>query len=308
MVQSVLVLGATGNLGRTIVDALLKKKDDYEVTILVREGGDSVLCSENSSSQNKTTLIESFASKGAKVVYGDAANAEEMKKAATGIDTVVSAVGGSIARDGSEKKVIEAAAAAGVKRFVPAQFTSDYTQLPDDRKGYMYQLQASIVKAIQDAGMEFTVVITQAWYQYAIHPLCGLDLKNEEITLIEGGNQKVSTMDMRDVGPFLAEILLDDYARNRYIRLEGSTLTRRQIKTVIEQATGKKMKTKEVNMEQWLKQLEGKEKDMFLLFFVKNQETCIKNPGFACVEGRSDNWRYPNVIARSLKEYLQGLE
>jgi hypothetical protein len=198
--------------------------------------------------QSKGDLIESFKSKGAKIVYGDLQNFEDVQKAATGIEIVICLLPMSLFDGETEKKIIKAASSVGVKRFVPNQFTSDYTKIAIEDSGLFAKLQRSVVQAIQDAGMEFTVIFTATWFPFAFNAYTGVDIDNGAITLIEGGNYKISAISIEDVGRFVPEILLDNTSKNRYIRLEGATFTRRQLKTLLEETFEKKFTSTEISL------------------------------------------------------------
>lgn len=98
--------GATGNLGLPILQALLNA--DLSVTVLSRKGGNSSKLTPHPNMNIKEvdfTSIESLAS------------------ALSGIDIVVSCV--ATAAIGSQNPLVDASVAAGVKRFIPAEFGMD---------------------------------------------------------------------------------------------------------------------------------------------------------------------------------------
>lgn len=117
MKQPILVAGGTGNLGKRIIKALIAR--GAEVRAIVRNG-------------SKPEKIKKLTELGAKVIMVDISNVEELKLACQGASCVVSALSGlhDVIVD-SQTKLLDAAIAAGVPRFIPSDFASDFTKLPE---------------------------------------------------------------------------------------------------------------------------------------------------------------------------------
>jgi NmrA-like family len=117
MPQKILVAGATGNLGERIVKALIKR--GAQVRILNR----------NETTRAKT---EKLAELGAEVIAVNMSDVEELKLACQDVSCVVSALAGlhDVIVD-SQTLLLDAAIAAGVPRFIPSDFASDFTKLPE---------------------------------------------------------------------------------------------------------------------------------------------------------------------------------
>jgi NmrA-like family len=140
MKPTILVAGGTGNLGGRIIKALIKR--GAEVRAIVRNG-------------SEPEKIEKLTELGAKVITVDLLNAEDLKQACQGISCVVSALSGlhDVIVD-SQTKLLDAAIAAGVPRFIPSDFSSDFTKLPagenrnfDLRKEFHQYLDKSSIAA-----------------------------------------------------------------------------------------------------------------------------------------------------------------
>ncbi|MEH2320381.1 NmrA family NAD(P)-binding protein [Nostoc sp.] len=117
MKQTILVAGGTGNLGGRIVKALIKR--GAEVRVLSRNEIDSV-------------KIKKLTELGAEVIAVDMSDVEELKLACQGVSCVVSALAGlqDVIVD-SQTLLLDAAIAAGVPRFIPSDFSSDFTKMPE---------------------------------------------------------------------------------------------------------------------------------------------------------------------------------
>ncbi len=114
--STVLVTGATGFLGRRLVDQLIRQ--GFGVRAFVR----------------KTSDTAKLQAAGADIVSGDVRDADSLKAAMEGVDVVVHAAADTSgnARDGhlvtvmGTKNVLEAAASAGVKQFIYISSCSVY--------------------------------------------------------------------------------------------------------------------------------------------------------------------------------------
>lgn len=117
MKQTILVAGGTGNLGGRIVKALIKR--GAEVRVLSRNEIDPV-------------KIKKLTELGAEVIAVDMSDVEELKLACQGVSCVVSVLAGL--HDvivNSQTLLLDAAIAAGVPRFIPSDFASDFTKMPE---------------------------------------------------------------------------------------------------------------------------------------------------------------------------------
>ena len=107
MAIKVALAGATGNLGSVILKELLDA--GFEVTVLSRKDSKSVDSIPAHPNQ--------------KIVKVDYKSVDELKDALNGVEVVVSTLA-TLAID-TQKPLIDASVAAGVKRFLPSEFGSD---------------------------------------------------------------------------------------------------------------------------------------------------------------------------------------
>lgn len=140
MNQIIVVAGGTGNLGGRIIKASIKR--GAEVRAIVRNG-------------SEPEKIAKLTELGAKVVTVDMSDAAQLKQACQGVSCVVSALAGlhDVIVD-SQTKLLDAAISAGVPRFIPSDYSSDFTQLPagenrnfDLRKEFHQYLDKSSIAA-----------------------------------------------------------------------------------------------------------------------------------------------------------------
>ena len=117
MSKIIVIAGGTGNLGRKIVKALLAK--EAEVRVIVRLNTD----------KNKIKELEQL---GAKVFQVDTKIKSEISKHCIGANCFVSALAGL--REtiiDSQKIFFDAAVEANIPRFIPSDYSSDFTNLKE---------------------------------------------------------------------------------------------------------------------------------------------------------------------------------
>ena len=114
MKKTILVAGATGNLGIKIVKAL--RTLDAEIRVLVRSNSDPA-------------TIQSLELMGAAIYQVESWSLAELKKACSDVTCVVSAMAGlrDVVID-AQKILLDAAVAAGVPQFIPSDYSLDFTK------------------------------------------------------------------------------------------------------------------------------------------------------------------------------------
>ncbi|KAF9289830.1 hypothetical protein BGZ68_008553 [Mortierella alpina] len=220
---TIAVAGATGTLGSPITKALLAA--GYRVKILTR----------GTAANDKLT---EFQSSGAIVVF-DAFSGNNLVTALHGVDIVVSAVGSDFYS--SQVPLIDAAKAAGVKRFVPSEFGMDnikYTKLNDLHP--ILVDKGKIRDYIEKSGMEHTYIFNGIFAEYL--PAFGFDVKKKTATIHVPPTTRASMSLLADVGRFTALALASPRSRNATLHVASYTGTMQEYVQLFEQATGSKWK------------------------------------------------------------------
>ncbi len=223
MNKTIGVAGATGDLGQRIVRALVDRGAD--VRILVR------------ASSNNTTIGE-FEKMGVHVVKLTAWTVTEMTSACEGLSCVVSALSGQ--RDtviDAQKILLDAAVAAGVPRFIPSDYSIDFTNLPagrnrnlDLRREFHAYLNKAPIAATTIFNGPFADMITGQM------PIILFGLKR----VIVWGNakQRIDFTTKDDTAAFTASAALDD-STPRFLRIAGDELSIQELTAVVSEVTGK---------------------------------------------------------------------
>jgi hypothetical protein len=205
MQPTILVAGATGNLGERIVKALLAK--EAEVRILVR----------TNSNMEKVNTLERL---GAKVFTINNWNTEEIALVCKGADCVVSVLSGlrEVIID-AQKKLLDGAIAAGVPRFIPSDYALDFTQFShgenrnlDWRREFHTYLDKSNIKATSIFNGAFADMLTGQM------PL--VLFKQKKILCWGEPNHPMCFTTMDDTAAYSANAAMDA-SSPRYLRIAG---------------------------------------------------------------------------------------
>lgn len=202
---------ASGGLGSHILKALLQA--NFEVTVLAR-------------SQPSTPYDT-----GVKVIEVEFTSEESLTAALAGQDAVVSAVGPTVI-DG-QKVLIDAAVASGVKRFIPSDFGSCTTNA-ELKTLPIYSHMASIQQYLDDKAklstLSYTILASGAFLEYIFKTPTLLDFKNHTATLIDDGNNRLSTTRMAQLGTAVAGILSHpNETNNRTVHVSQVIVTQNKL-------------------------------------------------------------------------------
>ena len=218
--------GAAGDLGFRIAQALLKR--GARVRALVRPG-------------NHKPAVTALQDLGAEVIEVDFNSVTALTKACAGAACVVSALSGlrDVIVDG-QKRLLAAAVAAGVPRFIPSDYSIDYTKLPngsnrnlDLRREFNQRLDQAPIQATSILNGMFTDLLTgQA-------PVVLFGLKR--VLYYGDADQLLDFTTIANTAEFTAAAALDP-STPRYLRVAGEVATVRGLQRAATEATGEPFK------------------------------------------------------------------
>ncbi|KAJ9614599.1 hypothetical protein H2200_002736 [Cladophialophora chaetospira] len=209
-IKSVAIAGASGTLGVHVVKALTSA--NFQVKVLTRS--------------KKPGAFDASVD----VVEVDFTSVESLTAALKGVDAVVSTVAGT-AID-SQNVLIDAAAIAGVKRFIPSEYGSVTTN-PEVEKFPVYAPSFKIKHYLQEkvnAGqLTWTVLACGAFLEFVF--MGGLlDFAGRKAELLDEGDNRFSSTSLPNVGKAIAGILKNpDVTQNRVVRVSEVILTQNQL-------------------------------------------------------------------------------
>ncbi|MFD2720190.1 alpha/beta fold hydrolase [Hymenobacter monticola] len=203
MNPQILVSGGTGNLGGRIIAALLKR--GAAVRAIVR-------------AETDPAKVEALIHQGVDVRRVDMADVAALTATCAGMSCVVSAVAGlrDVIVEG-QSALLAAAVAAGVPRFIPSDFSSDYTQQPAG-ENRNFDLRREFRERLDQAPIQATSILNGAFAELLTYNIPLLDMKQHQVGYWEDTDWRIDFTTMDDTAAFTAAAALDP-AAPRFLRI-----------------------------------------------------------------------------------------
>lgn len=294
MKKMILVAGATGNLGEKICRELLKR--GAHVRAVIR-------------SESNTEKVKALQEAGVEVVVADFNSVSQLSAACSGVSCVVSALAGlqeTIVE--AQSQLLEGAVKAGVLRFIPSDFCTDYTQLPEGCNRN-FDLRRTFTSRAEKSSIRLTSIFNGAFSYVLGFGIPLLNKKEQQIAYYEGKkNWKIDFTSLEDTAAFTAAAALDD-AAPRYLRIAGFRVSPEDLAGLSEKIWGTPFKLQNQGlMEQFLNTIgkireshpEG-EKELYPAW----QQMQYLYSMFAAHHHELDNDRYPGLTWQTAEEALQ---
>lgn len=230
MATRVAIAGATGNLGRPILQELLDR--DFDVTVLSRKGSNSTDSLLKKSNQ--------------KIVNVDFENVENLTSALHGIDVVVSTL--AIQANGAQNPLIDASVAAGVKRFIPSEFGADMTNSLN-RASPVFKGKADTQEYIESLVAKhptftYTYTYNHLFLDWGLKMGFFANLKEHSALLFDGGDVPFSATTLVTIGKAVVGIIKNlEATKNRAVYYHDCVLTLNKIIELVKGIDGKEWKT-----------------------------------------------------------------
>ncbi|KAJ8455414.1 hypothetical protein ONZ51_g12470 [Trametes cubensis] len=218
----VLVLGATGRTGQSIINALLAS-GNFRIAALVRQESIS------------KPVIEAFRKSGVEIRVGDLKDSvEKLTEALAGVDIFISAVVAWLIED--QKVAIRAAKTAGVKRFIPCDFATP------GEKGIreLHDQKLAVRDFIKEVGVPYTFIDVGWWMQLSL-PLperSGGPMKTRSHTVYGPGNDKTLVTDLKHIGTYVARVVADPRTLNQAVIIWEDEVTQLEAHEIGERVSG----------------------------------------------------------------------
>ena len=231
-IKNVLILGASGSVGAPILNALLTEPS-FNVTIVSRASSSA-----------------SFPSDIPVIKISDAFTTEELTEAFRAQEAVVVALTtGSVIsgkKDGLAFRLIDAALAAGVRRFIPSEFGANNLDpraralVPTyDRKGEVLEYLMEACENSQGK-LTWSSICCGSWLDWALDPaksgnFLSIDVKGRKATVYDSGTRRFAITSSKNTGLAVAKALLDPaMTANKQIFLCDFSASTRQIVSALE--------------------------------------------------------------------------
>ncbi|MBC6988855.1 NmrA family NAD(P)-binding protein [Hymenobacter sp. BT491] len=220
---TIVLAGATGALGLLIAHHLRKR--GASVRALVRP---------ETSAKAETTSLRV---QGVEIVEVDYNNAAELTKACVGATCVVSALSGL--RDvivEAQTRLLEAAVAAGVPRFIPSDYSADFTRLSEG-SNRNFDLRREFQRRLEKSPIQATSILN-GMFTELLKGQAPVVLTGPRRVLYWGdADQLLDFTTMVNTAEFTAAAALDP-TTPRYLRVAGEVASIRGLQAAATAATG----------------------------------------------------------------------
>ena len=224
--QRIVVAGGTGNLGGKIVRALLDK--GAQVRVLVRSTSDAEIVSH----------LEQI---GAEVAAVDMTSEQAIATACTGATCVVSALAGlhDVVIE-AQKVLLNGAVLAGVPRFIPSDFSLDFTKFTDGENRNL-DLRRDFHTYLNKAPIAATTIFNGAFMDMLTNEIPMILFKKNLVLYWGNADHKIGFTTVADTAMFAANVALDA-STPRYLRIAGDRISPRKIRDVMSELSGKRFR------------------------------------------------------------------
>ncbi|ETS77777.1 hypothetical protein PFICI_09839 [Pestalotiopsis fici W106-1] len=189
--KNIAIVGATGSVGKFVVDELLKT-GKHNVTAITR-------------ADSKAVMPEGV--KVAKVNYDDQSSLVEAMK---GQDVLIVTMS-VMAPPDSQIKLNEAAAAAGVPYIIPNNWGGDHANEKLGDETLLGPANRAVLKNIQDLGKSAWIsIVSNFWYEFSLGGSAdryGFDFDERSVVFFDEGKQPINTTTWPQSGLAVARLL-----------------------------------------------------------------------------------------------------
>jgi uncharacterized protein YbjT (DUF2867 family) len=223
---TVLLAGASGDLGARTARALVAK--GAEVRALTRPG-------------SGPGQLDELRSLGGTVVEADYGDAAALRRACEGVDVVVSTVSGvrSVIVD-AQSRLLAAAVAAGVPRFVPSDYAADYRRVaPGSNRNF--EMRRDFARVLDRAPIRATSVLNGAFADMLTGQAPLVLFDRDRVLYWHDADQLLDFTTKDDTAAFTADVALDPGAP-RYLEVAGSSVSARDLAATMTELTGRRFK------------------------------------------------------------------
>jgi len=223
----VVVAGAAGNLGGRIARAL--RECGAGVVALVRPG-------------TARERFEPLRALGATIAPVDLGHASELARALSGASCVVSALNGL--RDvivEAQTALLDAAVDARVPRFIPSDYSIDFTRLPAGRNRNL-DLRRDFHRRLEERPISATTVFCGAFADMLTGQMPLILFRLRRVVYYGDADRRMDFTTVNDTAAFTARAALDP-SPPRFLRIAGDQLSARELAAAVSEVTGKRFRT-----------------------------------------------------------------
>lgn len=226
MNKIILVAGATGNLGLRIVKYLLNQA--AEIRVVVRSNSDI----------EKINILEEL---GVKLYKVSNWSLGELISPCRDVSCVVSCLAGlrEVVID-AQKVLLDAAIEAGVPRFIPSDYSLDFTKFSYGENRNL-DLRREFHEYVDKTTIAATSVFNGAFAELLTNEMPVIFFKHKIIVYWGNPDHKWGFTTMDNTAEYTAKVALDS-SSPRYLRIAGDLVNPREVKDTASAITGQKFR------------------------------------------------------------------
>jgi uncharacterized protein YbjT (DUF2867 family) len=280
----ILVAGATGDLGGRLCKHLIKNGAGVRAVVRAE------------SNQEKVNELRKL---GVEIVAVRFADEAGLVSACNNVSCVVSVLAGL--REvivTAQSQLLHAAVKAGVPRFIPSDFCTDFTQLQAGANRN-FDLRREFQSVLETSNIRATSVFNGAFADVLRYNIPLLDTKAKTIAYYSGKSDwQIDFTTIEDTAAFTAYAALDDTAP-RFLRIAGFQVSPNELAAIAGRVFGEHFKLKEQgNLEQfsaYIQKLRKENPDGENQLYPQWQQMQYLYSMFAAHHLTLDNDRYPGL-------------
>ncbi|KAL4745747.1 hypothetical protein BDW72DRAFT_211064 [Aspergillus terricola var. indicus] len=217
--KKITLVGASGAIGQILLAALLEASD-FDITVLTRSSSTASFPASVTVRKSEFSLTE-------------------LRGALAGQDAVISAVGASAFAE--QKKLIDAAVAAGVSRFIPSEFSAESQNDTVLALLPLFGQKKEVIDYLKtkEIDISWTGIACSGLFDWGIaNGFLGYDIGSRTATIWDDGNKRFTFTNQAQLGRALVSVLRHPGATaNRYLYISSVETSQNEILAALEKAT-----------------------------------------------------------------------
>jgi hypothetical protein len=294
MKKNILVAGATGNLGGRICNELIQR--GASVRAIVRPSTD-------------TEKVEALRNLGIEVQVIDLSSVDEIATACEGVNCIISALAGlaDVIID-LQTRILDGALKAGVSRFIPSDFCTDYNFLkPGHNRNF--DLRRTFKDYLDSTSMRASSIFNGAFSDILKYNTPVLNLKDQSIAYWgDKHDWKLDFTTMDNTASFTAAVAMDNDAP-RDLQIASFQISPDGIRAHVQEITGQSFPIRALsNMEDFATYIEKQrandpagEQELY----AKWQQSQYMYSMFSTQHNQLANARYEGINWVAARAYLE---
>lgn len=219
----VAVAGATGQLGRLIATNL--RAHNVSVKALVRPG-------------TTPSRIEDLRNAGVIVAEIDLSDVPALTKEMEGVTCVVSSLNGlADTMLGTQKALLDAAVAAKVPRFIPSDFSLDFTKTAPGSNRNL-DLRREFHQRLDESGIQWTSILNGGFMDLLAGQAPLINHTLGRVLYWNSDEQRLDFTTVADTAAYTAAVAADVRPTPRFLRIAGDVFSAKDLAAIVSRVRG----------------------------------------------------------------------